>query len=479
MITTALVQQRTMAVEPSSPGAAAPGTSRTGALRMLEPSLLLPPPGTVRAQTLRLPEGLVLLEPRLPAETEAITRSNSLRRTANPDADLTTQPRRWQTVASSAGLQPYTWGISGAVAARAAFGLQTTLFYTDNIDFQTNNITKSETVFEISPILKLDLGDPQGWISGSSSRLSRYYSSLLYIPTFYYRIDDEMDDYAQHFLGEIGRVSEVSRAVLRVDYDERIQASSDNTSPEENFTLLDASALLEYRLSPRTTLRGRAVYRQITVAQGGSSRDEWIGDGALLWELSPKTKIGLGAETGHLAFKQRALGTQDYEQALLLLEWKPTPKLGLTTRTGLEWRQFNRSPPRNDKVSLVTLSTFFWQATDKTRLNFRFGIANRPSVLAQGALFRELRFGPELLHDFSPNFYASAEFQVIRRRYDTGRLDWEPMSRLAFGWRQDSDKAFNRINIELFLQWHRRERNDIPNADLERTQAGVQLTRFF
>lgn len=419
----------------------------------------------------------MLLPP--PPEAEAVSRSRSSRPGGNPDVDLTSEPRRWQTVASSAGMQPYTWGSSDGANARVALGIQSALFYTDNVDFQTDNLAKGETIFEFSPIINVDIGDPQSWISGTSNKLSEYYVSLLYVPTFYYRLRDDTDDYAQHLLGEIGRINQVSRSVLRLDYDERIQASSDNTSPEENYTLLTATALMEYRLSPRTSIRGKAGHRQITVAQGGSSRGEWIGDAALLWDYSPKTRIGFGTEGAHISFKQRPLGTQNYAQALLLMEWKPSPKMGFTTRTGFEWRQFNRAPPRSDRTSLVTLTTFYWQITEKTRINARFGLANRPSVIAQGALYRELRFGPQLLHDFTAHYYGSAEAQVVRRRYDTGRLDWEPQARLAFGYRQDPDKGFNRTNVEAFLQWHRRERSDLSNANVERTQIGMQLTCFF
>ena len=429
------------------------------ALRMIEPSsALLPPPN---------------------GEVVAVTRSASARRAANPDADPTVQLRRWQGVASSSGMQPYTWGLSGDVSAQLALGLQSALLYTDNVDFVTNDRTKSETLFEISPIIKLDLGDPQGVISSPNSRRSEYYASLLYVPTFYYRLDEEMDDYAQHFLGEVGRVNEVSRSVLRLDYDERILTSSENTSPEENYTLLDASALVEYRISPRTLVYGKATYRRISLVPASANRDTWIGEVAGVWDLSPKTRLGLGTEFGHIIFNQPALGTQDYQQAFFTIDWKPTMKLGFTTRTGLERREFNRSPPREMKTSLVTMTALFWQATEKTRISARFRVANSPSVIAQGSLLREIRFGPDIMHDFSLHFYSAAELQVIRRRYDTGRLDWEPTARFAFGYRDDIDKTHNRLNIEFFIQWHRRERSDLNDVDLERTQVGVQVTKFF
>ncbi len=427
-------------------------------LKMIEPSILLPPPN---------------------GEAVAVTRSTSSRRAANPDVDMTVQLRRWQTVASSAGMQPYTWGLAGDAAARLALGVQSTLFYTDNLYFQPPGGTKGQTMFEISPIIKLDLGDPQSGISAAGSKQSEYYASLLYVPTFFYHLDEGVDDYAQHFLGETGRVNELSRSVLRVDYDQRKLASSENTSPEENYTLLDISALCEHRITPRTTFYTKGTYRQISVLPVTSNRQTWIGEVVGSWELSPKTKLGLGTELGHIIFNQAVLGTQDYQQAFFNIDWKPSSKFGFTTRTGMEFREFHRALSRQMMTSLVSMSTMFWQATEKTRINARFRVGNSPSVLSQGSLFREIRFGPDIMHDFSLHFYAAADLQVARRHYDTGRLDWEPTSRFTFGYRDDIDKAHNRTNIELFIQWHRRERSDIRNANVERTQAGVQVTRFF
>jgi hypothetical protein len=463
---TSIVLTCTMAdaIEPAKPALPAmlPPRNEDGIsflpTRMADPYLLLPPPG---------------------GEAVAVTRSTSSRRSANPDADPTVQLRRWQSIASSTGAQPYIWGWDDDVAARIAVGVQTTLFYTDNIYFQPPGRTKEETMFEISPVIKLDLGDPQGWLTGTSSRQSEYYASLLYVPTFYYHIGEEVDDYAQHFLGEVGRVNEISRAVLRLEYDERILASSENTSPEENYTLLDASALLERRFATRFTLRGKAGYKQVEVLPETANRSTIMGELSGVWELSPKTKLGLGVEVGHVMFEQGVLGTQDYQQAFFTIDWRPSPKMGFSTRTGLEWREFNRLPARPMKTSIVTQTALYWQPSDKTRFNFVLRVANSPSVLAQGSLFREIRFGPDFTHDFTPHLYTTGEFLIARRRYDSGRLDWEPMGRLALGWREDTDKAHNRLNVELYLQWHRRERSDLANADVQRTQVGVQVTKFF
>ncbi|MFO1483091.1 MAG: hypothetical protein U1F71_06960 [Verrucomicrobiaceae bacterium] len=448
------------------------------AIKPLIPAMLPPriDEGVTRPRNAsRTADALVLLPP--PDGGEAVTVRRPVRQTpTSTDADPLAQLRRWQGAA--AGMQPYTWGLSDA-DARLTLGVQSALYYTDNLYFLPRGSDKRQMMFEISPVIKVDFGDPQGWISGAGSTLSSYYGSLLYVPTFFYHLNDDVDDYAQHILAEVGRVNEVSRSALRFDYDQRKLASSENTSPEENYTMLDASGLTEYKITPLTTLRGKGTFRHITLGQNASGRVHWIGELWLVREISPKTKAGIGSEIGHILFDNRALGSQSYQQALFSFDWKPTLKVGFTTINGLEIREFTRAVPRDNMVSFVTNSALFWQATEKTRINLRLRVHNEPSALLQGSLYRSVRFGPDFFHDFSPNYYASFESTFIRRHYDTGRRDWEPMLRLAFGYRSDVDRQFNRTNVELFYQWHQRTRNDIQGANVTRSQVGVQLTHYF
>jgi hypothetical protein len=446
-------------------------------LNSTAPALRTPGPDMAASRPRNVGRGgdpLLLLPP---LEDGGVSVRRPARQTVtSTDTDPLAQLRRWQGL--SGGLQPHTWGFS-SIDARFSLGLQSAVYYTDNVFFRTRGQDKGQMMLEVSPVIKVDLGDQAGWISSAGSQQSPYYSSLLYVPTFFQHLNDGVEDYAQHFLGEAGRVTEVSRMALRVDYDQRLLVSSENTSPEENFTMLDVSGLVEYKPTPLLLLRGKASYRHIKPEQGASGRGHWIGELMMTREISPKTKVGLGWELGHITFDSRALGSQDYQQALASFEWKPTPKLGLTMVNGLEFREFNAAAARDLMVSYVTNSALFWQATEKTRMNLRVRVNNDPSALLDGSLLRTVRFGPEFMHDLSANFYSTFESAVFRRAYDTGRRDWEPMLRLALGYRGDVDRQLNRTNIELFYQWHQRTRNDVQGANVTRNQVGVQLTCFF
>jgi hypothetical protein len=410
-------------------------------------------------------------------EVAATTRPASARRPAVADEGLTMLRRRWRMTATTPGGQPSTWGLSGDVSVNLSLGLESEVFYSDNLAFAPNDQASGATVFEISPILRIDAGDPQDG-SGSASRLSEYYAGLLYVPTLHHVIDEGSTEYLQHFFSEVGRMTELSRVSFRLDYDERIGSSSDITSPEDTYTLLEASSLLEYRFTPKTMLRTKGTYREITVADSFSDRSTWIGEAALEWAATAKTTAGLGTEIGHIAFDQAGVGTQDYQQALFIFRWRPTAKLSFSSRAGAERRAFDARPSRGTHVSPVAAAVLQWQAAEKTRVSARLRVGNEPSIVEQGALFQEVRFATDLVHDISAHWYTSGELQITGRDYDTGLSETEPGARLAVGFREDPDKMSNHLNIELYFQWRRRVRSGI-SLDADRSHIGLQVTKYF
>ena len=410
-------------------------------------------------------------------DAAATTRPASARRPTVADEGLTTLRRRWRTTATTPGGQPSTWGLSGEISADFSVGLQSEIFYSDNLAFAPNDEARGATVFEISPILHVNVGDPQDGSSGASRR-SEYYAGLLYVPTLHHLIDDETTEYLQHFFGELGRMTEISRVSFRLDYDEQISSSSDITSPEDTYTLLETSLLLEYHFTPKTMLRTKGTYREITVADGFSDRSTWIGEAALEWAATAKTTAGLGTEIGHIVFDQAGVGTQDYQQALFIFRWRPTAKLNFFSRAGAEWREFDGTPSRDTHISPVAAAVLQWQAAEKTRVSARLRVGNEPSIVEQGALFQEVRFATDVMHDFSAHWYTSGEIQITGRDYDTGLRETEPGARLAVGFREDPEKMFNHLNIELYFQWRRRVRSGI-SQDADRTHIGLQVTKYF
>jgi len=439
--------------------------------------LLLPPPSGYES-------GLSPSLPHVPnGETisamagMSVSRPVSTRRQGQADIGLTTQRRRWSNLASTSGSQPMTWGIAGDVSAQLSVGLQSELFYTDNIKYTANSSAIGATVFELTPIIRLDIGDPQEGAM-SSSRLSSYYTGILYVPTVRRLLEDGEQKILQHFFGEIGRLTDITRISLRLDYDERILSSSDDTSLEDTYTLLEASGLLEYHFTPKTMLRSKLTYRDITVEDGLANRLIWIGEEALEWAATAKITIGLGTELGLIQFERAGLGSQNYQQALLLGRWKPTAKLNMSARAGLEWRDFDGGTPKTMQLTPVGAVALQWLATEKTRISTRLRVGNEPSIVQQGALFREYRLGAEMMHDLSSQWYLSGDLQYVRRNYDSGRRESEPVTRLLLGYRESPDRAASRLNVELYVQWRQRKRHGNFEA-ADRSQVGIQVTKFF
>ncbi len=368
-----------------------------------------------------------------------------------------------------------TWGLSGDDSAQLSVGLQPELFYTDNIKYAANSVAVGATVFELTPIIRLDIGDPQEGAM-STGKLSKYYAGLLYVPTVRQLLEEGEQKILQHFFGEIGRLTEISRISLRLDYDERILASSDNTSLEDTYTLLEASGLFDYHFTPKTMLHSKVTYRGITLEDSTADRTLWIGEAGLEWAATAKTTLGMGTELGMIDFTRG--GGQSYQQALMMSRWKPMAKLNVSARAGMEWREFTGAAPQDMKISPVGAVAMQWLATEKTRFSTRLRVGNEASVVQQGALFREYRIGAEVTHDFSDQWYGSGDVQFVRRNYNTNRRESEPVTRFVLGYRESPDRTTSQMNIELYFQWRQRQRHgnfEVAN----RSQIGIQVTKFF
>ncbi len=393
------------------------------------------------------------------------------------DLGLTVQRRRWRSLSPVAAGQPPTWGFSQPVPFQVSLGLQGEVFYTDNIASEPNDRAQGGTVLELSPIIRLDVGDVP--LEGSpASRLTEYYGTLLYVPTLHYLVDEDETQHLQHVFSQVGRSTETSHLSLRVDYDERIVSSSDDTSPEDTYTVFEVSPAFDYYLTPKTRLRTRLSWRDITVADGISNRTTWTGEAGLEWAATPKTTLGLGTEVGRLDFEQEEAGRQDYAQLLVVWRWRPTAKLNLYSRAGVERREFDKTPPKGTQFSPVAAAAVQWLATEQTRVSARFRVGNEPSIVENGALFQDIRFGTEVQHDLSTHWYVAGEFQLIGRDYDTGRRETEPATRLTLGFRENPDPSANHLHVELYLHWRQRQRHDEPET-ADRTQVGLQVTKYF
>jgi hypothetical protein len=359
-------------------------------------------------------------------------------------------------------------------------GLQTDVLFTDNIAFDLNSRARSDGIIEIAPILGLDIGDPPDPAAfGTRSLFGAHHASVLYAPAFHHLLRADNTEVLHHFFSEAGRVTEINRWQIRLAYDERVLASSDDTSPEEAYTELEAGALFEHRFTPKTSLRAALTWRDISTEAAVTDRSTLAGDLTAEWAATAKTSLGVTAVLGHMDFDRDEAGAQDYQQALALFRWRPSAKLSLTSTAGIERRAFEDGPAaRGAELSPVIAMAMQWQAAERTRVHVRARVADEPSVVEAGALYQEVRVSAGLVHDFSARWYAAGDVQYLSRDYDTGREETEPGARLAVGYRQDREQAANRLNVELYIHVRARERSDIPES-ASRSQAGLRITRYF
>lgn len=397
-----------------------------------------------------------------------------------PDVPLALQRRPFRNLSPSRDHPIYTLrtpsGLDTTVTLSA--GTQIEIRYSDNVNAAPSGRDLSDWIIDVTPIVQLNIGDPPGRRT-ERWRESEFYFELLYAPTEHWLLKQPDSRWLHRVVAEVGRVNPISRSGVRLDYDENLFSSSSDTSAEESYTTLEVSPFVEYNPSAKTSAYVRGTYRRIKLELGLANRSDYVITTGVDVETSVKTTVGAGIELAHLNFMRHDFGTQEYEQAFLSWAWKATPKVTFRARGGVEFRQFHdRALPKDDRVSPIGVATISWLPDERTRLNLGFRVRNQPSVIEQGALFQEVRFGIDGEHSFGENFYARGEVEVVNRNYDTGRDEREVTLRPAVGWRTVSSRAFDSMNVELFYQYRHRRANS-PELKYERNQVGIQTTVYF
>lgn len=374
---------------------------------------------------------------------------------------------------------PFTFG-SGAdaiVPAQVSFAISTEIRHADNIASVPRARAVQDTIVEYTPLLRILVGaapDRRGDLSAAPE----YHLQLEYLPTVLQLVRPELVRTAQRARGEFGLVTPITSALLRLEYDENLFRFGSRDSVEDSYTLFEVSPLLTYALSLKSLLHVQAIYDLITLPTRGTGRSEYAFEAGLDWELSPKTKFGIGSEVRRIIFEARALGILDSESAYVTLTWKPSPKLSFQIRAGVELRQLRREPPNGERIDPVILSVINWTPDATTRVNAGIRVQSRPSVTQQGELYQEIRLTVDATHDLGSRFYTRGEVVATRREYDTGRRENELLLRPALGYHTSLGRGFDAFNWEVFYQF-RLGRSNIVNRDFTQNVLGLQTTLYF
>lgn len=364
----------------------------------------------------------------------------------------------------------------GDFHATLSLGLQTELRYNDNINGAPENRAIADTIFDLTPLIRLNLGERPS--RRAEDRLeSEYYLEFLYTPISHWLLERASSQWLNRFSGDVGRATERSQITLHLEYEDNIGSGSER-SPEEISTILQITPRFEYNLSAKTLLYVSGNYLRNIVESPDSNYSDYSIDFGFSVETSVKTTIGLGAEFGHIDFDAEPFGTQDYQQVYGAWTWRPTSDLTLYSRAGVEVREFDRDTPRNNLITPVALATLRWDPNDRTSVDLSFRVRNEPSIVETGTLFQEVSFGLDVRHDLAYNLYVRGETQIIRREYESGNRELQWTVRPALGYRTASSSIFDSVNFELFYEY-RYLYGDSDDFSYERNQVGIQATVYF
>ena len=373
---------------------------------------------------------------------------------------------------------PFTFRTSSAtdVQAQMSLALQTNFAHDDNLSASPRVVRIEDTVAQYIPSVRLNIGTIPG-PRDALSLDSEYYLQLQYLPTIYERFDVGTSRTLQRIIGEAGRANALLTTALRVEYDENLGITSDTTSPEETFTVLEISPIVTYALSAKTSLRAQAFYRRITLKNSDSDRKESVIDAGIDFETSAKTSIGIGSQLGRIAFDDNIFSPQDYQQAYLAWAWKPTAKVTFQTRTGVELREY-ASGPKPDHLSFITTSVLNWRPDERTGVNFGVRVQNQPSISQNGTLYQEVRVAADFRHEVFWNLYLRAELSSSHRNYDSGLTQMDIVLRPSVGYHTEVSRLFDSLNIEVYYQYQQSYSNQL-NSNFDRNVFGIQSTIYF
>lgn len=449
------------------------------------PATALPSPPAVPLPGLTLPTG----GPALPAASPLLP-TPSLAAPAGPAAappptpkprklqvPLTLQRRPMRGFLPSDDYQPPSFRVPEDSPVEVAVGLQVEARYSDNVNSAPPNFKVEDMILDTTPIVVINLGDPPGRRPPGSLQ-SEFYAELQYLPTVHQLLDLGTTDYLHHVVAEIGRADALSRLAVQVEYDENLFASAGDQSPEDSYTLFSAAPTFEYSLTPKTLLALKGAYGRVTTEDGSSDRTSYVGNLWGEWAATPKTALGLGAVFGHIVFDEQEFGTQTYEQAYVSTSWQATQQFMLAARLGVEFRQFDRTPSLDDRVTAVATAAANWRPGPKTQVNLGLRLQNEPSVTVDGATYREMRLGADLLQELTQTLYLRLEAEGIERDYDTGQLDHQKTVRAAMGFRAEPFGHVHAFNVELFYQF-RDQDSTLEKDTYRRNQVGLQTTFYF
>ena len=396
-----------------------------------------------------------------------------------PETPVAFQRHPGRNLSSPEGDAAFTFRATSAaeVLAQLSVGIQSDIWHTDNLTDTIRNRAVGDVVLDLRPIVKLNLGSlPTSFAAGTPR--SEYFLELLYTPTQQTLVNTGTSRMLQRVSGEIGRSSPVLMSAVRFEYDENIAAFRGDGTSEDRGTFTEIAPVLDYSLTPKTTLHAEGAWRRIVSQGSGNNRSEYVLNAAVATVRSPKTTLGAGFEFGHIPFDRAQSGSQNYEQAYATMAWQATPKVRFLTRAGIEVREFDRPIPKPARVTPVASLIVNWVPNENTQINGSFRVQDRPSVTRAGAIFREVRFGTDGRYQIGRNFYLSSEVALIQRNYDNGIREFEADLRHAFGFRTDKSRIFDSLNFEIYHQYRRVDSNQ-PREDRDRNIFGVETTVHF
>jgi len=230
----------------------------------------------------------------------------------------------------------------------------------------------------------------------------------------------------------------------------------------------------EYELTRKIRFYGDANQR-LRYYDNQNDRHNWHLGGFLMYQVLPKTKIGLGTKVGWVDIQNSP--NQTYQQALGRIIWEPTGKLTVDARFGADFREFHQLNARGSRVSPAGSLELRWDPLAKTMASLTAYYNVEGSSFINNSNFDAVGIQAKIRQNFSEKVsailqggYENADYYATTNNFTSNREDDYGFVRGSIIW-----EPYEWLSVEPFYRFSTND-SSIATSSFDRHQTGVQAT---
>jgi hypothetical protein len=338
-------------------------------------------------------------------------------------------------------------------------------FFDSNI-FLSNTNEQSDWVNQLRPGIEL--------FTNQSPLNAEHYFEFGYSPEFILFLDNDEENTINHFANALYRYN-ARKGFLEASHDFALVEAADRDVGNRTAINRHHSKILgEYTITDKLGFMGDAA-QVLRYYDNQNDRHSWHVGGFLMYQIFPKTKVGVGTKIGWLDIQNSP--NQTYQQALGRIIWEPSSKVTLDARFGADFRDFHQGNARGDRTSPAGSLEAIWRPFAKTAMSLMGYYNVEGSSAINNSNFDVVGFQAKIRQNVSDKVavlllggYENADYYSTLQGFTSNREDDYFFIRGSVLW-----QPCDWVSVEPFYRYSNNDSSLTFNA-FDRHQAGIQAT---